>query len=300
MTFEITTEIDENKFIEESEEVSHDDENFSKEISDAINDAALKVSEEFTETQQLELEDNINSVLNSSEDSIEIKDFLQEITEKPTYTDEQRELIKSISDILSRAGDKADPLIRNDPLLKKAVINAALSMLGVGTFSENFKIAGKVVLGGAAAYFVIKTIMNYQGSMSHSPLFKLNSAIDYVELFGEFSSYAKKIHEAFMSFNKNNYFSNISKLSSESGPLNSNKVFLLDHAWLLGSSIYLFPLDKPYYIDKFDYYSRIYALSNTLENGIVAFYEKLQCDNDIPLSIRLDIGRAAILIKLME
>ncbi|HHT2664552.1 TPA: hypothetical protein ACTYSP_004219 [Citrobacter freundii] len=298
MTFEITTEIDEEKFIKETEEVVRNDEKFSGEIFEAIDNAALKITEEFTVTQQLEFEDNLNSVLNSSEDSMQVKDYLQIITEKPTYTEDKNELMKKIADMLTSAGDKADPFIRNDPLFKKAIINTTFSMLGVGGFSKNFKIAGKVILGGTAAYFVIKTILNYQNNLKSTPPFILGSGIDYVGMFGDFSSSAQKIYEAFILFEKENYFSNLSVLSGCNSLLSNEKIFLLDHAWLLGSSICLFPLSAPYSIDKFDYYNKIDTLSNVLDKGLVAFYQTLHADDDIPLSILLDIGRAAILVNL--
>lgn len=299
MKFEITTDIDEDKFIEKSEEVTHDDDQFSHEISEAIDNAVLKVSKEFSETQQLEFEDNVNSVLNSSEDSIEIKNFLQEITERSTYTDDENDLIKKIADVLAKAGDEADPFVRDDPMFKKAIINATFSMLGIGAFSENFKIAGKIILGGTAAYFVIKTILNNQNVIKTIHTSKAKTNIDYIGLFGDFSSEAKKIYEAFISFDKTNYFLNLSKLSDDNCPLSNKAVFLLDHAWLLGSSIYLFPLCEPYNIDKFYYYNKIHSLSKTLDNGLVSFYRALHNDSNIPLGVRLDIGRAAILVKLM-
>lgn len=300
MTFEITTDIDEENFIKESEEVVRDDEKFSEEMFEAIDNAALKITEEFTVTQQLEFEDDLNSVLNSSENNIEVKDYLQIITEEPTYTEDKKELMKKIADMLTSAGDEADPFIRNDPLFKKAIINATFSMLGIGGFSKNLKIAGKVILGGTAAYFVIKTILNNQNNLKNSHPFILSSGIDYVGLFGDFSSEAQEIYEAFILFEKGNYFLNLSKLSDCNSLLSSEKIFLLDHAWLLGSSIYIFPLSAPYSIDKFDYYNNINMLSNVLDKGLVAFYQTLHANDDIPLSILLDIGRAAILVKIAK
>lgn len=300
MTFEITTDIDEEKFIKESEEVIREDEMFSEEIFEAIDNAALKIKEEFTMTQQLEFEEGLNSVLNSSENSIEIKDYLQIITEEPTYTDDKKELMKKIADMLTSAGDKADPFIRNDPLFKKAIINATFSMIGIGGFSKNFKIAGKIILGGAAAYYVIKTILNTQNTPTNSSPFILSSSIDYVGMFGDFSSEAQEIYEAFILFEHKNYLLNISKLSSNGSILSSEKIFLLDHAWLLGSSIYLFPLSEPYSMDKFDYYNKINTLSHVLDKGLVAFYQTLNANDNIPLSILLDIGRSAILVKLAK
>lgn len=298
MTYEITTDIDEEKFIKDNEEVVRDDEEFSEEIFEAIDNAASEISEEFTLTQQLEFEDNLNSVLDSSADSMEIKDFLQIITEEPTYTEDEEELIKKLADVLVIAGDKVDPLIRNDPLFKKAMINATFSMLGIGGFSKNFKIAGKIILGGAAAYFVVKTILNTKNSLKNNSPSVLSSGIDYVGMFGSFSSEAQKIYEAFISFDMGNYIKNLSKLSEDGCPLNEKNVFLLDHAWLMGSSIYLFPLSAPYSMDKFDYYNRINKLANILDNGLAIFYQELHANDDIPMSIRLDIGRAAILVKL--
>ena len=300
MTYEITTDIDEEKFIKDNEEVVRDDPKFSEEIFDDIDNAASKISDEFALTQQLEFEDNLNSVLNSSEESIGIKDVLQVITEESTYAEDKKELMKKIADILTSAGDEADPFIRNDPMFKKVIINATFSMLGVGGFSKNFKIAGKIILGGTAAYFVIKTILNYQNSINNSHPFILKSGIDYEGMFGDFSSEAQEIYEAFNLFDKENYLINLSKLSKDGCPLDDKKVFLLDHAWLLGSSIYLFPLSMPYSIDKFEYYNKINTLSNALNNGVVVFYQELHADGDIPLSVRLDIGRAAILVKLKK
>lgn len=300
MTFEITTDIDEERFIKENEEAVHDDEMFSEKIFEAIDNAALKITEEFTVTQQLEFEDDLNSILNSSENSIEIKDYLQVIIEEPTYTDDKKELMKKIADMLTSAGDKADPFIRNDPLFKKAIINSTFSMLGIGGFSKNFKIAGKIILGGVAAYYVIKTILNSQNKLKNNYPFILNSGIDYIGMFGDFSYEAQEIYEAFILFEKENYLLNLSKLSSRDCILSSEKVFLLDHAWLLGSSIYLFPLSAPYSIDKFDYYSKINTLSSVLDKGLVTFYQTLHANDDIPLSILLDIGRSAILVKLAK
>lgn len=300
MTFEITTEIDEEKFIKETEEVVRNDEKFSGEIFEAIDNAALKITEEFTVTQQLEFEDNLNSVLNSSEDSMQVKDYLQIITEKPTYTEDKKELMKKIADMLTRAGDEADPFIRNDPLFKKAIINSTFSMLGIGGFSKNLKLAGKLILGGTVAYFVIKNILNTQNILKNNHPFVLSSAIDYKGMFGDFSCDAQKIYESFNLFNQQNYLINLSKLSEDGGPLSSEKVFLLDHAWLLGSSIYLFPLSASYSVDKFNYYQKINTLSNMLDNGLVMFYQELHASDDIPLSILLDIGRAAILVKLTK
>lgn len=300
MPFEITTEIDEEKFTKDNEEFFRDDERFSGEIFEAIDNAAFKISEEFTLTQQLEFEDNLNSVLNSSGDSLEIKDFLQVITEESTYAEDKKELMKKIADMLTRAGDEADPFIRNDPLFKKAVINATFSMLGIGGFSKNIKIAGKFILGGTVAYFVIKNILNTQNISKNSHPFILSSGIDYKGMFGDFSSEAKKIYESFNIFDEHNYLINLSRLSKDGGPLSDDKVYLLDHAWLLGSSIYLFPLSTPYSMDKFDYYHKINTLSNILDNGLTMFYQELHASDDIPLSIRLDIGRAAILVKLTK
>lgn len=302
MNIEITSEIDTKEFREESQEIAKDDPAFSKDFFDSINYAAEEVSEKFDDIQKIDLEEQINSTLDSSADSLLIEDPLQEITEEYQYTMEQEELFKKIVEILSEAGDRIDPLIRDDPMFRKASINATLTMLGVGTFSDSFKMAGKVILGGTAAYYVVKTIVNTLSSqkLSKSSSLSGNGQVDYDALFGDFSIYAKKIYEAFLSFSEKNYFSNLMKMSTSGGPLSTEKIHLLDHAWLLGSAITIFSLEQPFLIDKLFFYQKIEESAHTLDNGLVNFYSYFDSLTHIPISSRCAIARSAIMLKLLE